>query len=106
MAGRALLRLSPSPLRPTRSRRAKTKSPGEAGAFMFQKLAAYANSRRNPPQDSSLGELVRVDHPSAGEAAHDLELALLRHCEAAFRAAEHAVLLDHLRFGIPGVVDD
>src|SRR5689334_23163212 len=52
-----------------------------------------------------LRQLVGVDHAPAGKAAHRCILAALGHREAAFRAAEHAMRLDHLRLGIPGVMD-
>src|SRR5689334_8936831 len=53
-----------------------------------------------------LRELVGVDHAAAGELAHHGVLALARHGEAAFGAAELAVDRDHVVLGVPGVVDD
>src|SRR4051812_5925375 len=51
-------------------------------------------------------DLVGVDHAASAEARHDIVEIVLAEGEAAFRAAELAVLGDHLPFGIPGAVDD
>src|SRR5262249_6795828 len=53
-----------------------------------------------------LGQLIGVDHPSAGEALHYGILVLARHREATLGPAELAVERDHIVLGIPGVVND
>ena len=91
---------APGKRRPRRSR------PGNSGAN------EKGGSRRGRPLlDSWNGSAVRlqlvgVDHPAVAEPLHHVPLVLAAEREAALAAAELAVNVDHLRLGIPGVVDD